>query len=772
VQAYEPLVQETDTVKEELDGLDEELAILKEGPFGPRSEFMRSLPEKERAHLLKVLEEQGVGQEDEDLLDDEVLQDIEETPEERDVPNALSVTLSVPAKQKAYVKYFNEALQQARQADNDPRKKLNLWKWYLRCQQSVPNFSIFMPEDVWRFLWRTQLGVAYRPQHIVMLAKDMMDAEAIMDPGQWVDYIQALQTEGHLASAFEIWKEKKDDLGSEQRIASRYWETGINLYIALNQPQKAQDLAFECLERSRILDYEILVPLISVWAKSRNPSASQKIWACYLRMRTNLGHDVPDHVYDQISNVLLKSDRVELALAVFKDLVLATRPSSSDSLAVYAGAVSRLTGSQTRAVTETDINSVSLAALTVLPRLFQNKFFYASWVKRLIGQGDLEAAQSVIDLMYERGIRPSAMHVNGLVAAWLREGSSPAIAKAEKYVWQMIDARMDMVKQRDVTLGRVWVPFRKMLQPLVQDKRVDVSVRQEVPAATKETFAILLQHCLRKSNLAQAEHIMAAMEHAQIHPTSHVMNAWLYADLRAGDVERAWQRFRTTFQNVKPDMETFAVLWDLAKIQHDPSRAAHSKEFPTARTLYSMMSDYLSALHEPRLNAERSQFSAELYEQIVRSFCLSWDLPGTLCAIHGLSQIFGALPNDETVRMVCLQVARRLPLEPGQVMPVRRGPRRQASQQRDALAKVSGILDAINEQTIGEEIEAGTSRDEIDNPGSDVAKRVRMGVLTDFICMIMDRMQKEGGSVKNEVLTVARVMGVDLKELRLEPRQL
>ena len=58
-----------------------------------------------------------------------------------------------------------------------------------------------------------------------------------------------------------------------------------------------------------------------------------------------------------------------------------------------------------------DINSISLEAMTVMPRHFQNKYFYAKWLKKLIGMKETAAAAQVIELMYEQGIKPDALHV-------------------------------------------------------------------------------------------------------------------------------------------------------------------------------------------------------------------------------------------------------------------------------------------------------------------------------------------------------------------------
>jgi hypothetical protein len=52
------------------------------------------------------------------------------------------------------------------------------------------------------------------------------------------------------------------------------------------------------------------------------------------------------------------------------------------------------------------------------------------------------------------------------------------------------------------------------------------------------------------------------------------------------------------------------------------------------------------------------QFTKDLYDQIIRCFCLSKDLPGTLVALHSMQAAFSYAPDDATARMIVLQVAR------------------------------------------------------------------------------------------------------------------
>ena len=97
---------------------------------------------------------------------------------------------------------------------------------------------------------------------------------------------------------------------------------------------------------------------------------------------------------------------------------------SNDSTALYKSALGLAGNLHASSINENDVNKVSLSVLKVLPRRFQNRFFYASWMKKLIGMGEVDSAALVIELMYERGVKPDSKHLNGIIAGWLREGNS------------------------------------------------------------------------------------------------------------------------------------------------------------------------------------------------------------------------------------------------------------------------------------------------------------------------------------------------------------
>ena len=755
----------TKELKAQIDQLETELAVLRQGPLGPDSDFMQSLPPDERANALKALEEEGlIGSDLETFDDDEIDRLLEKGEAKRrvgDTTHTPGVTLRIPALQKAYVKRFNKSLDSVAEDGSDLQRCLLLWRWYLRCQQHVLGFSNIIPEDVWQILWLSQSNVASHSKHLVALAKDMLSIQMPLTAAQWVKYIESLLADGDSAAAVAVWEEQRSHLGPNREIASTFWSLGVHIYCELRRPGKAQEIATSCLAHGSFAEPQILTPVIAAWADSEDPAARSKAWACYLQLKSDMGSKMTPAVFEEISTGFLKKGKADMALAVFKDMLLTEENSAADSNTVYDKAL-ELVHRQSRAVSEESINYVSLAALLVLPKSFQNKFFYGSWIKKLIGSGEVDAATAVVELMLERGVRPDAKHLNGIVGAWLREGSRSSRKKAEDMAWAMIHARIEFVRRR-VGLASPSLSSGSVIR---DDKRpLPTFLRRRMPPATIETFSVLLLYYTRRSNGEAAGRLVSVMTGpAQIAPNSFIMNHSLHAVLRKEDIEGVWTTYKALTKTVHPDLETFACLWDTAKVQYDKTRAAHAPDFPSARMLYAEMSQWLSNLSTRDVQKARDVFSRDLYDQIIRSFCLTSDLTGTLCALHGLQATFGEYPDADTSRMIVMQIAHMLPSEAQPKASTRRSFRRRGAHARDAIAKVAGILETVGDQKASDLFAKGVDPHNMDEA---LTKQVQLQILSDFIFVILKKLKSASGDAQNDVRNVARVMGVDLTKIDL-----
>lgn len=760
---HNPLDPEAAALKAELDKLDQELEIMKEGPFGPNSDFIRSFSADEREELLKALEEEGVmPPESADLLSEDDLDDLARAEEGKKplsrVKSPLKVTLSIPVRDKIYVKRFNTALEVAQQKDDD-KEYFALWKWYLRCQQRVSNFALIIPEDVWHFLWRSQSTRFYRPKHLAMLGKDMITADISLEDKEWIEYIDALQATGDVANAVEIWEAQRSRLGANEELAELFWITGVRLYVQLGKPQKAQRLAFECYEHTTIINSEVLMLVISAWAKSQAPNAGIKTWSCYLelckRIEARADHKTRLGVLGRISSILLEAKRPNLALAVFKDMFLLQTPGSQNSLKIYRDHGEAL--HDISLFNEDLATQIGLSALATFPQTFSNKYFFAAWIKWLLGDGRVDDAALVVELTYERGVKLDAGPMNGLIAACFRRGSPKDREVAEQTAWAMIQSRIEMVQERQ---ARGESAHRGKPLALIERRR-PFFLKRGAPAATIETFSILLQHYTRRADLARAGELTDVMTStAQIKPNSFIMNHWLYASLRSGQIGDVWTKFSSLKLSIPPDLETFAALWDTAKTAYAfPHR--HEGAFPEARTLFTELQEWFRGLEAKKQATTQADFSPELYEQIIRCFCLSSDPQGTLCALHGLKQSFNALPHEEVSRLIIMQVARAYAADFAPLSAQSYGLRLRMRKNLQYQSAVKTLTEIV--VTISDKMEQETDLDlkAVAVEESEAAQELRLRVLTAFLCLVLEKRLR--GLTPEQVVQRILAVGEEMK---------
>lgn len=777
-------------VQRELSQLDHELEALKEGPFGPNSAFIKGLPEHERVIALEALRKQEAenGKDEpinlDNIYDEELdemlreefegmaleeenwMEDQNDDSQRTVIHQPYEVVLEGP-EHSSYVGKFNDALKRFAADNSSERAKRELWKWYRRCKQAVPQFIDAVPQEAMTMLWSSQQNersTGTQAAHVQILAEDVLSAGRALSTTDMLSYINSLQLSGKTKDALDQWEAHQTGLSQKKEDLEAYWKLGVQLFAAEGDPQRAQDIALAFLANDNSRQPRILIPVITAWGRQDGEEADVKAWALYLQLKALLQYEMGMRDYDQISIEFLKAGKLSLAIAVFKDMMVTGQDSASDSTALYKAAVGLVGNLQASAVSEQDVNKVSLSTLTVLPRRFQNRFFYASWMKKLIGMGEVDSAALVIELMYERGVRPDPKHLNGIIAGWLRLGTAPAREKAEQLGWAMIQQRIDRVLQ-DEAKGTT-----PSLSPEMQhvNARIPKFMKRPMPPASIETFSILLLHYSRRGDEEATGQLVNSLTHARIQPNSYFMNHLLYAELRKQDIGSLWNRFKTMSSSVQPDLETFACLWDCGKVQYDRSRKAFLSDFPNPRTLYAEMLKWFSKLSSRGKATIQEDFSKDLYDQIIRCFCLSRDLPGTLVALSSLRSTFGFSPDDTTARLIILQVA-RLAAAPSDT-PKRRLRRVSSTpKSKENIINVQRLVELLSDRKSSTLESRGLSISSLEPYERETHQ---LDIMTDLLRIVMvraaDNQNPDPDRMEAQVRSVAEEMGVS--DVDLGPR--
>ncbi|KAI9830782.1 MAG: hypothetical protein M1826_004416 [Phylliscum demangeonii] len=647
-----------------------------------------------------------------------------------------TVKIATRREQRVYLKRLNAYLRQAEaMGSEDPDIRKQLWRWYTRCRQNIPAFLSHVTQPTLQALWDAQAVASIsnpdRAAHLKLLAQDMATCGFLLSISQKTAHIEALYLEGDQAQAISEWRATAESAFIPEQISRAFQTLGVRMLIGEGDVKQAHRIAYECLNSGKVKDARILIPVIDGWNRKGEESAFRRAWAAYIRLKEDLGPAMTMDDFDAVCKSFLDVHRADLGLGVFKDMMLAGDPSSDETSPVlFRKALGTVDDLRAVALDAPELNQISLEAMSVLPRRWQNKYFYGSWIKKLLGAGDTHSAELVIELMMNRGVRADAKYLNGLIGAWIRERGAESCEKAEKLAWEMIEERKRFAAQRRATNRGEDVPSPVSdEQIIVADSSADL---RTTPAST-ETFSIMIDHYLGRESHDQIRWLNRSITLAEIVPSAFFMNCLMQSQLRTDGLRRVWHTYtewaHASFEAAKPTLETFEFLWQCAHVRtgrtrpppnHELAMAAPDGEdrreagetqedafcedkyasevaerlaarretgFPSPRGLFSDMMEWYLQLRPREQSTARAEFSDDLYNKIIRCFLLDGggDLVGSLVAMHAFKRHFQRWSQEETAKMLMVHIA-------GRERPTMR---RSDANRMEALAKVSQLLSRI-----------------------------------------------------------------------------
>jgi len=703
--------KEAKALKDRIDQLGAEIAGLRgEGKLSLVEPLIATLSEEDQAKVRKALAEPD-NEDDEDL-------DMSEVPISLiDLPKlaSLGLRLELSPQQVIHLQNLDKRLREAADDISNAAIRRSLWRAYESAKRSLPPFLRLVPDSIFRVLWESQSnGSADDPRqagHLCTIAADLSLSGKNLTNQQALLYIDALLREDRLHDVQLQWESYESRLARREETRSEYGLLGIHMFAQLGNPERAQVLALKLMsEAANDMISPILVPVIVAWVKRGDDGSIKNAWALYLRLREKLGSEIRVRDYDYLTLSFLNAGRTDVALAVFKDIMLFGQDHEYTSERLYGTSLGLAGRLQNQSVDLGQLNEISLTALTVLPRQFQNKYFYGSWMKHLIGIGETDAAASVVELMIERGVRPDSKHLNGIIGAWLRSSSAENRAKAEQLGWAMIRQRLDLVKKRrgekiDQGNGIAGRPTWRVARYLR---------RRMLAPATIETFSLLLLDYERRMVDKHTEELKVSFSQAEIPPNSYWMNHVMYAELRQGRHNIAWDVYLHRPKHVSPDLESFACLWDCEKRHLDRLAVYPQDNFPGPRRILREMLSWYTGLGPTNRKDVLAEATRQLYDQILRCLCLHKDLEGTIVALYALKELFGFYPDQSTARMIMLQVARVA------IGGEKSGRRRRKTlsahgHSNDAVTKMTQVLEMVSEQRVEKLLLQGMDPREFDD---------------------------------------------------------
>ncbi|KAK0392471.1 hypothetical protein NLU13_1966 [Sarocladium strictum] len=473
-----------------------------------------------------------------------------------------------------------------------------VYKAYHSARLTLARAWSHVPLAVWDFLWNILSAEESininRLAHVSLLSRDMSEASVDLTPSQQLLTIEAVFVDGWEERSLESWKRCMSTLGDPASESFKdFWELGVRMHCRLGDLDQAQRAVNKLIQRQS--DPRILMPMIRTLSEQGTSEHNEEAWAMYRQMRELLGQNMKLSDYDRVISYFLTTNQVENALQAFVDMM-------SDG-------------------------QIDLKKQHFLPSVVANKFFLGKWLKRLIGAGDLDGAYSVVKFMRDRGVGASPIQLNGLIGAWLRSGGADNREKADKLAWQMIEARIEFVKNR----------ASKSIKAQSQE-----AWRTTKPRATLETFCLMADNYRVRGLHDRQEALWEAFRDAQISPDAFMMNQLLESYITANQVNEALSLYRTLVdeQGVKPDPYTFSALWKTLKINNFHMAAATTEEdVQTARRLFAETVKYRGVFPAEGMDGQ-------LARKILHTFRRLKDMPAAMVALIALKDIFRFSPPD------------------------------------------------------------------------------------------------------------------------------
>lgn len=700
---------EAKDVKARIDRLEDELQQIRSGRFLGFQSLLSQLPEEMRAEWTQLMQNHTAGELNDVEPDSEaeLMKSISralatgKVGTDEDLKRIARAVVRMPTRreQKIYLNRLNGYLKQAEAIGVDARTRQQLWRWYVRCKQNIPDFTSHLPDRTWHTLWETQSVESPknsdRSAHLKELAEDILASGRSLNPAQAVGYIESLFLKGNTRKAIKQWERHEPELGVQETVMEDFWVIGVRMFALQGDTERAHKLAYTVLNSGKVKRPRILIPVIIAWNKAGGFIGPRRAWATYLRLREMLGSEMKMEDYDAVCESFLEAGKADLALGVFKDMMLTGEPlSNQNSSSLFRKAMGTIKDIQSLAFDAPEMNDISLEALTVLPRRFQTKWFYGSWIKKLLGTGAADYAAMVVKLMASRGVRPDAKHMNGILGAWFRNGDATSCEKAEAMGWAMIEERKAFAWRRRL-LKREQQSVH--VSEEISETSIPVEWKGSLAPATLETFNIFIEHYLKAQNYEKIRWLRRSLSLAEIEPDTVFMNQLLTSYLNCEGVRKVWQTFtewaHKSHVPAKPDIDTFDLLWYCAQLcvgwgsvtsqdyihQEQPlkesvflpgdatssqadERSSRRKElgFPSPRALFAVMIEWYSGLKPKEAKSIQEQFSMTLYALVLRCFLGDGtrDVAGALIALHAMKQHFGMFPDGAIAQFLTQRIAR------------------------------------------------------------------------------------------------------------------
>ncbi|KAF2806847.1 uncharacterized protein BDZ99DRAFT_479230 [Mytilinidion resinicola] len=556
---------------------------------------------------------------------------------------------------------------------DDADNRRALWKAYSFAKQAHPSLLQYIPDRAWDLLWETQSAITpANPncmEHQIQLVQDMKSIGRPPTVAQNIAELEATFMTGEHETAIQRWEEEYNTrtAKSAHGYKPEYLDLGVRMYALTGNAQRAREVMDELYQAYPGSDPRLMIGVVR--AHTRIQYVPDYIWSLYVRLKDRLGPAMTFEDYDTCFVGFLEGSRVDHAVAVFKDMVSIGCLARSFMRWQVQQTLKRLRAMLNVSKSLEEANMVALSAISVLPRAYHNHIF-RRWMMLTVAKNSPESAAQLLELMFERGLNPGALHFNLVIGALLRSGTETNGEKAALMGWKMVEEALNTSSLQDTEFQQFYRMQHKPVPKQTGDldgPLIPFFLARPIPMADVTTFAHLIRHHTRNWEWNHIEYLQTALVRLEKPPIAPLLNALMMVDLRRVKYQEVWNRFDSMthpplgFPRVVPNGGTYRVLWKTLRSALGDHHTWDFESLPQPRQLMAMMvewwtehvgwhqtENYLRGLTGP---------NREITGLIQHCFSYTKDVAGALVALHALKTRFGIFPTQQTAEILVKQMA-------------------------------------------------------------------------------------------------------------------
>lgn len=623
-----------------------------------------------------------------------------------------------------------------------------MWQAYRFAKAFIPNVASKLPDRAWDILYasqKTRSSVAPGKRRDIqrvpldVLCQDMRSVGKPFTVQQevarlWRDFLHGKQE-----LALKKWEEDRTQFGREGRqdYKAEHLGCGVQMHAHAGHVERARDIMKELENLYPKWKWNHSLRMLVFRACTNSPSNTHHdiAWDLYDQMRATV--DKPTlEFYDACFVGFLEARNFQNSKKVFGDMVKLGLIAQDPSKEHINGVLRRFHLLYRLGTDIVKATNIALQAISILPKPYHPHVF-GEWLRTANIEKAPAAALQVLELMFQRGHEPKTIHYNLVLRALFHTSEKPHILKAENMAWQMID-----------TLRKEGLPttqYPHAAAAISNAFSVDPNTPQsdplprKTPRANSVTFALLMRHHANHSQWEHVDYLKRQMNQFSMRSNEDVMNVLMEMHRSQGNLEEVWRTYSSLTNvpdgtpGVFPNGATFRCLWKTLRdvLRQDSSRS--KSEFPSPRSLLAENVRWW-ALVRSRYDARRFRLASAAEEHgaltklIINCFSSTYDISGSLVALHVLRKHFNILPSGRVAIVLRSQLA---------YMEIRRedhaGPKAFANKAEQMAQIYSMLMDARLKRM---HVTAGQFADMTEEEQGDIT----LDSLSEFIRVIMKRL--------------------------------